>query len=153
MVYIRERHREERAREKRMSDYLDKVNRIPVSADLLGEVMEMLRALPIEERWASGSRSARLFEMLERRGFSEMADIVAVAIDLRVTALLRLQSADALRGWAIPGGEFGANLVHPGLLKAAATEPLVEDAIGEASFDLDSFRLRLLAGAEVCGRA
>ncbi|HEY8065460.1 MAG TPA: hypothetical protein VIF40_12175 [Methylosinus sp.] len=136
-----------------MSDYLDKVNSIPISADLLGEVLDMLRSLPAEERWASGSRSARLFELLDRRGLSETADIVAVAIDLRVTALLRLQSADALRGWTSPGGELGANLIHPDLLKAAAAEPLIDEADGEAGFDAASFRLRLLAGAEVYGRA
>jgi hypothetical protein len=136
-----------------MSDYLDKVNRIPISADLLGEVMDMLRALPVEERWASGSRSSRLYEMLERRGLTDTADIVAVAIDLRVTALLRLQSLDALRGWTTPGGGLRASLVHPELLKAAAAEPLIEEAGGEASFDVASFRLRLLAGAEVYGRA
>jgi hypothetical protein len=132
-----------------MSDYLDRVNRIAISADLLGEVMDMLRSLPAEERWSSGSRSARLFQLLERRGLSETADVVAVAVDLRVTALLRLQNHAGLRGWASPGGE----LAHPDLLKAAAAEPLVEGADGDPGFDMDSLRLRLLAGAEVYGRA
>jgi hypothetical protein len=136
-----------------MSDYLDRVNRIPISAELLGEVLDMLRALPAEERWSSASRAARLFELLERRGLSETADVVAVAVDLRVTALLRLQNHAALRGWAGPAGEPGVNLAHPDLLKAAAAEPLVEGADGDPGFDIDSLRLRLLAGAEVYGRA
>ena len=132
-----------------MSDYLDRVNRIAISADLLGEVMDMLRSLPAEERWSSGSRSARLFQLLERRGLSETADVVAVAVDLRVTALLRLQNHAGLRGWA----SLGSELAHPDLLKAAAAEPLVEGADGDPGFDMDSLRLRLLAGAEVHGRA
>lgn len=135
-----------------MSDYLDKVNRILISADLLGEVVDMLHAPPTEEGSASGSRSARLFELLERRGLSDAADIVAVAIDLRITALLRLQSLGALRGWMSPG-DLGVDLAHPDLLRAAAAEPLIETADGEAGFDAASFRLRLLAGAAVSGRA
>lgn len=136
-----------------MSQLLEQANSTPISAELLGEVLEMLGAMPSRERWASESRAARLLQLLERKGLGRDADAIAVAIDFRITALVRLQREDALRGWSMPGGEPGLNVIHAELVKAAATEPLVEDAAGDARFEAESFRLRILAGVEPHGQA
>jgi hypothetical protein len=58
-----------------------------------------------------------------------------------------------LLGWFTPGGESGLTIIHANVVKAAVSEPLVEDADGELSFGAESFRLRVLAEVEADGRA
>ncbi len=50
---------------------LDQVNRTAVSADLLGEVLELHAAMPAEDRPVFEVRAVRLFELLDRKGLRE----------------------------------------------------------------------------------
>jgi hypothetical protein len=136
-----------------MSTFLDEVNRTEVSAELLADVIELLASLPPDERWTTGARAARLFRLLDRKGLASQSDELAVAIDLRVAALVRLQQDETLRAWSAPSVRPGVTGVHRDLVKAAAAEPLVEDAAGEPCFEPKSFLRRLLAVAEARGRA
>ena len=49
-----------------------------------------------------------------------------------------------MRGWPLPAGQDGADFVHPDLIRAAAEEPVIEDANGQPAFDPESFRNRVL---------
>ena len=136
-----------------MPGFLENVNRTTVSAELLGEVLNMHAAMPAEDRAVFEARAVRLFELLDRKGFGKDRGALAVAIDFRLTALARLQKDEALRGWSMPGGEPGMDYIHADLVKAAAEEPVIEDAAGQAAFDAESFRRRVLANAKTRGRA
>jgi hypothetical protein len=137
-----------------MAGFLDRVNRTKVSAKLLGEVMEMHAAMPPEDRGVFEARAFRIFELLKGKG-QGTAKIAALsmAIDFRLTALARLERDSALRGWSIPGSKPGAISISLDVVKAAATEPLIEDSESQATFDAESFRRRVLAKAEPDGRA
>jgi hypothetical protein len=77
---------------------------------------------------------------------------LATAIDFRLTALARLEQEAALRGWSISQGG-GVSSISADALKAAAEEPLIENAKGKATFDAERFRQRVLTHAEPDGRA
>jgi hypothetical protein len=136
-----------------MSSFLRQVNRTAVSAELLGEVLKMHAEMPAEDRPVFEARAVRLFELLDRKGLDRNRGSLAIAIDFRLTALARLHSDKILRGWSMPGTEPGMDYVHGDLVKAAAEEPLIEDAQGQATFDVESFRRRVLANADTRGRA
>jgi hypothetical protein len=136
-----------------MTSFLERVNRTSVSASLLGEVIEMHSAMSAEDRPVFEVRVIRLFELLDRKGLTQDRGALATAIDFRLTALARLQSDDPVRGWSMPGGEPGVQFIHADLVKAAAEEPMIEDAAGQAAFDAESFRRRVLANAEARGHA
>lgn len=137
-----------------MSNYLETVNRTKVSAELLGEVLKMHADMPAKDRPVFEVRAIRLFEFLDNKGLGgKDRKMLAVAIDFRVTALARLQKDAGLRAWSMPGQEPGVVSISFDMLRAAADEPLVEDAAGQAAFDLDSFKRRLLAITDADGRA
>lgn len=136
-----------------MSGFFEIVNRMIVSADLLGEALQTIAAMPAPRRSQNEARTAQLFELLEQKALAQDRAALAVAIDARVIALARLQSGDALRGWSAPGDRPGLTVISADLVKAAASEPLIEDADGWPGFDVERFRLRVLADAETLGRA
>jgi hypothetical protein len=139
-------------RRSRSNAYLDRLNRTTVSAELLGEVIEMHSAMPAEDRPALKARAIRLSELLERKKLKSPATL-AMAINPRLEAFARLCGDGRLRRWRIPGDGPGAGFIHADVLKAAAEEPLIEDAAGLVAFDADSFHRRVLANAESRGRA
>ena len=53
----------------------------------------------------------------------------------------------------MPGQEPGAGLISGDAIKAAAEEPLIENADKQAAFDAESFRRRVLSIAEPDGTA
>jgi hypothetical protein len=135
-------------------DFLERVNRTKVSADLLAEVLEMHAAMTPEDRPVFEARAFRIFELLKSKGVrGNRITSLATAIDFRLTALARLQRDAALRGWSIPGQEPGAMSIPIDALKIAADEPLIEDVNKQAVFDPKNFRRRLLAATEPDGRA
>lgn len=136
-----------------MSSFLANVNRTPVSAELLADVLAVHAAMPAEDRPVFEVRAVRLFELLDRKKLGKDKGALAVAINFRLTALARLQADDALRGWSMPGREPGLTYIDADLIKAAAEELVIEDAVGQATFDAESFRRRVLANAETRGRA
>jgi hypothetical protein len=137
-----------------MAGFLGRVNRTKVSPELLVEVLQMHAAMAPEDRGVFEARAFRIFELLKSKGLrtSKIAS-VATAIDFRLTALARLEHDAALRGWSIPRQEPGVASISIEALKAAAEEPLIENAEGKAVFDAESFRRRILANVEPDGRA
>jgi hypothetical protein len=109
-------------------------------------------AVPAEDRPVFEARAIQIFELLERKKLKDQ-DALAVAINFRLEALARLCRDGALRGWCLPGDEPGAEFIHADALKAAAQEPLIEDAAGQVAFDADSFQRRILANAKSRGQA
>jgi hypothetical protein len=137
-----------------MAGYLDGVNRTKVSAELLGEVVQMHTAMSPEDRPVFEARTVRIFELLKSNGVrGRRIATLAIAIDFRLTALARLQNDSPLRGWSMPSQEPGAISIAVDVLKAAAEEPLIENAEKQAAFDAERFRRRLLAITEPDGRA
>jgi hypothetical protein len=137
-----------------MVEFLDKVNRTKVSADLLVEVLQIHAAMTPEDRPVYEARAFRLFELLKSKGIrTNRIASLATAIDFRLTALARLERDAALRGWSMPGQEPGAGLISGDAIKAAAEEPLIENAEKQAAFDAESFRRRVLSIAEPDGTA
>ena len=137
-----------------MSPLMEQVNRTTVPADLLGEALEMFGVMP-EALDLAGfeARATQMFRLLDRKAPGQNRAALATAIELRLKALARLQRDEALLGWFTPGGESGLTIIHANVVKAAVSEPLVEDADGEPSFGAESFRLRVLAEVEADGRA
>jgi hypothetical protein len=137
-----------------MAGYLDSVNRTKVMPELLCEVLQMHAAMPPEDRRVFEARAFRVFELLKSKGLrANRIASLATAIDFRLTALARLQQDAGLRGWSMPGQEPGAVSISTDVLKAVAEEPLIENAEGQAAFDAESFKRRILANAEPDGRA
>lgn len=136
-----------------MSKFMEKINRTAVAPELLGEVLEMHAAMPAADRGVFEARAIQLFQLLDQKAPGQDRAALAIAIDFRLTALARLQRDEPLRGWTLPGNELGMQVIHADLVKAAANEPLIENLAGEAAFDADSFRRRVLANAEARGNA
>jgi hypothetical protein len=133
---------------------LDTVNRTKVTAELLSEVMQMHAAMAPEDRPVYEARVVRIFELLKSKGVrANRIASVAMAIDFRLTALARLERDATLRGWSLPRPESGAVSVSINVVEAVATEPLLEDAEGQAVFDPESFRRRVLTNAQPDGQA
>jgi hypothetical protein len=135
-------------------EFLNKVNRTKVSPELLCEVLQMHAAMSPEDRPVYEARAFRVFELLKSKGVrANRIASLATAIDFRLTALARLERDAALRGWSIPGQEPGAGLISADAVKAAAEEPLIENAEKQAVFDAESFRRRILSIVEPDGAA
>lgn len=134
-------------------DFLKKVNRTPVTSDLLADALELHASMVPEDRDVYEARMFKLFQYLDDKGLQKKRGELAMAIDFRLTALARLQSDQALRGWTLPGTEAGMDYIHADLLKAAADEPVIEDEQKQAAFDVESFRRRVLGIAETRGQA
>jgi hypothetical protein len=133
---------------------LKRASRTRVSPGLLGEALEIYASMPSEDRPAFEARAFRPFEMLNDKGFSDrrLSDL-AVAINLRLTALAQLVKGDYVRGWTLVGQDNRSTWLHVYVLKAAVIEPLIEDANGEVAFDAANFARRLMTLTKVEGRA
>ena len=127
-----------------MTDVLNRVNQTELAAELLKDAAEMHARLPADDHRSFEGRAISLFKMLDRKGLSAQRADLALAIDFRLTALARLMQDRQVRGWTLPAGQAGADFVHPNLIRAAAEEPVIEDANGQPAFDPESFRNRVL---------
>jgi hypothetical protein len=127
-----------------MTDVLNRVNQTKLAAELLGDAAEMHAGLPATDRSSFEGRAISLFKMLDRRGLGRKRADLAIAIDFRLTALARLLQDRQVHGWTLPAGHDGADFVHPDLIRAAAEEPVIEDANGQPAFDPKRFRDRVL---------
>lgn len=135
-------------------NYLDQVNRTKVTPELLIEVLAQHASMDPEDRGVFEARAFHLFELLKSKGLrtKKIADL-SVAINFRLAALARLEKAAALQGWSIQTQQSDMSLISFNALKAAAQEPLIENEEGQAVFDAERFRHRVLADAEPEGRA
>ena len=137
---------------------MERANQTLVPPELLVEAIELLLVeMSFEERSVFDDSVLRLIDFLKAKGFSgrRHADLV-VAIIFRASALAHLVHCDPLKGWVSAGGEEqGVIRLHAEVLRAAAEEPLVEDAAGAtaAIFNVRSFMRRILLLAQAQGRA
>lgn len=133
---------------------LKQINRIPVSSEMLEEALLRHSAMPAEKRSVFEARISVLIQFIEEKGFngSRLSDL-ALAINFRLTALAHLVKGDQMHQWTLPGDERGQVLLHADMLKAAAKEPLIENAKGQAAFDSPAFAKHVLRVAEARGRA
>ena len=136
-----------------MSAFLDRVNKTTVTPEVLGEVLEMHAAMKPKDRRVYEVRAIRLFELLKSKGLEDEGSDLSLAITFRLEALARLNGEPGLRAWTMPGGKKGMDYIHVDLLKAAAEEPLIEDAQQQAAFDVDGFEKRMLFLAKMRGGA
>lgn len=128
------------------------LNRIAVTAELLGEVMEMYAALAPEQR-SFEARARRVVELLTAKGYDRNRGLLAVAITIRLMALDAILQDSEVQCWTLPGTEAGVTYVHSDLLRAAAEEAVLEGSMGEPIFDTANFRRRVLQLAAARGRA
>jgi hypothetical protein len=140
---------------RRVSDFArfkDDLNRTAVTAELLGEVMEMNAAIAPEER-SFEARARRVIELLAEKGHDRNRGLLATAITIRLMALDTILQDREVQRWTIPGKEAGVTYVHSDLLRAAAEEAVLEGSMGEPMFDAANFRRRVLQTAATRGRA
>jgi hypothetical protein len=136
-----------------MASFLDDINRTKVTPELLIEIVQMHADMPADDRGVPEVRTLRIFELLKRKGLrARKIAGLAAAIDYRLSAVARLERVAALRGWTMPRPEAGAISISTAVLEAAAKEPLIQDAEGQAAFEVDRFRRRLLRAADPEGR-
>lgn len=143
---------EEHQRRDEVADYLDRVNRTVVSADILREALKMHESMPEDDKAVFEARVIGLCELLDRKDLEEddRAGLL-VAIEFRLRALAHLCRDGVLRGWSIPGVESDPHFIHADVVQAAAAEPLIENA-GEMAFDPAAFRRRMVANAKKRGQ-
>lgn len=126
--------------------YLNRVNATIITPELLMEVVQMHADMEPEDRQVPEVRMIRLFELLKSRGWKgdRHAD-VALAVDFRLRALAHLMGSRETLGWTLPA-EDGAELVHPNVLRSAASQPVVLSADGSVAFEPEAFRRSCFAG-------
>jgi hypothetical protein len=134
------------------AEFKDDINRMAVSAELLGEVMLMYAEIAPEERGFE-ARAIRVAKLLTKKGHDEKCGMLAVAIIIRLMALDAILADRELQGWTLPSAEPGVSFVHSDILRAAAEEAVIEGSKGQPIFDAANFRQRLLQVAASAGRA
>lgn len=135
-----------------MAGYLNRMNRVRVTPELLAEVMQMHATMPAEDRGDLAARSCRVFALLDERVARDQLGPLTAAIDFRLTALARLIDEQGGRGFTLPGDEQGLQMIHPDLVRCAAEEPLIEQD-NHLAFDVKSFQRRLLSVTKPHGQA
>ncbi len=134
-------------------DFLAMANRMKVTPELLGEVLEMHANLPPEDRPVHEVRMIRLFQLLDDKGLKDKRGDLAIAIDFRLTALAHMLARQEAPGWTLQGTEKGMEMIHPNLVRCAADQPLIEDENHQVAFEPESFRRRVLEITETSGAA
>ncbi len=136
-----------------MSNYMKTVNQTKVTPDLLGEALELDAAMPPDGRHSFAVSTIELFELLKRKRVGADPIDLCIAITFRLEALARLHNDEVLSAWVLTGRDQGMVYVKADLVEAAAGEPLIENVEGKAAFDVEKFRIRVLANARVRGSA
>ena len=122
--------------------FMVKANRVRVTAELLGEVLQLAEDLTPEERGDRPRRLTHLRQFLDGKGLDDQRRVLAKVVDFRLTAFARLRDP-AVKAWTLPGELEGCDYVHDDLLRALAEEPLIEDTSGQPAFDADRLRSRV----------
>jgi len=136
------------------AEFKSRINATPVSPELLGEVMVMIAKLSPAERDAFETRTARVADFVEKKGFGEAAIFVAIAITVRLMALDSVLDDRLIKEWLLlPAAECGGSYVRGDLLRVVAEEPVLEGPDGQPIFAIASLRERLTASISAEGRA
>ena len=134
--------------------FIRDINAQKVSAALLGEVMTMWASLSPEE-WEDFDRKLqRVVDFIDAKAGCENSPMLAMAVALRLMALDGVVMDPQTRGWLMSGRtRDGITYLHGDLLKVAADEVILEGPNGEAVFNRETFRARLMELAATRGRA
>lgn len=135
------------------TEFKRRINAIPVTPELLGEAMLMIADLPPAEKNLFETRTARVVELVERKGWGEASCFVAMAITVRLMALDSVLDDRVVKEWQLPTAECGVSYVHLEVLRAAAEAPVLEGPDGQPAFAVAAFCTRLAATAAPKGRA
>jgi hypothetical protein len=139
--------------QREMATVLEKVNRTKISHEILADILRINTAMQANGLDFVEARIFRIFEFLESRKRPGNVPMLAMAIDLRLTALAKLENDTALRTWLQLHSTMDPISISTEILKAAAVEPLIENTTGDAVFNAENFRRRLLANITPKGRA
>ena len=128
-----------------LAGMLERVNRVRVTAELLGAVLHAQTGTPARGRSPEEAAMLRIFQLLMNKGYrSGELRMIATAIEFRLTALANLVADDGFPAWSVPRDEAHPAVITYEMLQAGADEPLIEDADGQAAFHLESFLRRVL---------
>ena len=128
-------------------------------SDYNSDILTQINSIEIseEELWEL-NREAEDIEFEEERGLSLIAQryesnpMKAIAIHLRMQALIDLLESNELIHWTLPAFPDGGVPIDKNVFIAAAVEPLSEIG-GEIRFDSSSFLDRVLELTEAAGKA
>jgi len=135
------------------TEFKRRINAITVPPELLGEAMLMIAKLPAADKKSFETRTARVVELVERKGWGEASCLVAMAITVRLMALDSVLDDRLVKEWQLPAAECGASYVHHEVLRIATEEPVLEGPEGQPVFAVGPFCTRLTAAATPKGRA
>ena len=135
------------------AEFKRRINEITVSPELLGEAMTMVAALPAADKSSFETRTTRVVELVEQKGWGEASCFVAMAITVRLMALDSVLDDRVVKEWQLPAAESGVSYVHHELLRVASEEPVLEGPHGQPVFAIAPFRTRLAATSAPKGRA
>jgi hypothetical protein len=133
---------------------LDRINRVQVTAELLGAVLHSQIGMLPQDRSPEERGMLRLLQLLMSAGFRPCElGMLATAIEFRLTALANVASKSVLLTSSVPRDAASPAVITRDVLQAAADVALIEDADGQPAFDESDFKRRLLAASETDGSA
>lgn len=124
-------------------DMLSRLNAITVDPDLLAIAANALSDAPDDKRNDFDQRMIVLIDVLKRNPQEAKLSLLALAIDFRLRALARLIEATFVLGCEVDLVSRRPRVTNDAL-RAACKERLVRNKAGLASFDISSFKARLL---------
>jgi hypothetical protein len=133
--------------------FMQKINAQKVSAPLLGKMMHLWASLPRDEWLDFDRKLERVVELVAQEQGADGSPMLAMAAALRLMALDAMVVDPELRGWQISErSPDGITYIHGDLLKVAAEQAVLEGPAGEPTFNLVSFRARLMQLADTRGQ-
>jgi hypothetical protein len=136
-----------------MYNFLERVRNKPMPLDLFHAAGTSIAELPEASRRTFEGRAIAVLQLLDdfgAQGDRERSGLPA-GIGFRMEAMMRLLSELEFRAWSMKSGTPGMDLIHPHLVEAAASEPLVGENDGSLGFAPKSFFKRVLKIGETHG--
>jgi len=135
------------------AEFIQKINGVEVSPELLGEITVIWASLPSEVWDDFDHRLKHVVDHIVKTRNASDGPMLAMAAALRLMALDSIVKDSHTHAWLVRGRQRGISYIHGDLLKVAAAEGIREDALGNPIFDPESFRARLMALLVTRGRA
>jgi hypothetical protein len=137
-----------------LAGIIERVNRVRVTAELLGSVLRAQTGMLPQGRSPEEAAMLRIFQLLMNEGYrAGELRMIATAIEFRLTALANLIANDGFLACSVPRDAAYPAVITLEMLQAGADEPLIEDANGQAAFHPGSFLRRVLTNTDGNGHA
>jgi hypothetical protein len=137
-----------------LADILERVNRVRVTAELIGSALHAQIGRPPLGRSPEEAAMLRIYQLLLNKGYrARELRMIAIAIEFRLTALANLIANEGFQAWSVPRDAALPAVITLEMLQAVAAEPLIEDGEGQAAFRLESFLRRVLTNTGSNGQA